>query len=438
MSKHKVVIIGGGFGGLYAAKHLRDKNIDVTLVDRRNHHLFQPLLYQVATGGLSPGDIASPLRAVFKGRDHFHVIQGEVVDIMPDRKEIRLRDRALPYDTLILATGMVNHYFGNDHWRPHATGLKSLEDALEMRRRILNAFEQAELEPDPKKRGAWLNFVIVGAGPTGVELAGALAELANNTMRGDFSNINPADARIILVEGMDRVLGAMSPKNSASAQKSLEELGVEIRLKTMVQDIEEGRILVKTDDTVSEIETKTVLWGAGVKASPLGQVLEEKVGAERNRGGKVIVDRFLRVPSAQDIYVIGDLAAGVDDSGKPLPGMAPVAMQQGRYVARQIRGSLRGKKSGPFHYLDKGSLAVIGRNAAVADIRKLKLSGFFAWVIWAFVHIMYLVEFDNRIVVGFQWFWNYLTRKRGARLITETSTKVALESRGNGSSEKSA
>ena len=421
--KHRVVIIGGGFGGLYAAKTLGRAAVDVTLIDKRNFHLFQPLLYQVATGGLSPGDIASPLRAVLSGYKNIKILAAEATDIDPEVQTVILSDGTIPYDTLIVATGVSHHYFGNDQWAEAAPGLKSIEDALDIRRRILLAFEAAERETDPVKRRAWLTFVIVGGGPTGVELAGALAELAHTTLKEDFRSIDPAEAQILLLEGVDRVLPPYPPELSAKAEKSLTELGVTVRTQTLVTDIADDRLTLKHGDESEQLRAETVLWAAGVQASGWGKVLAERTGVKLDRVGRVIVEPDMSLANQPNIFVIGDLAhfAHQSEDGKPLPGVAPVAMQQGRYLAKLIQARLKGQTKAPFHYVDKGSLAVIGRNAAVADLGFVKFSGFFAWFLWIFIHIMYLVEFDNRLLVFFQWAWNYVTRKRGARLITGAS-----------------
>lgn len=416
---HQVVIIGGGFGGLYAAKALGRALVRVTLVDKRNFHLFQPLLYQVATGGLSPGDIASPLRAVLSGNKNTHVLVGEVVDLVPGQHKVILRDGELSYDSLIVATGVSHHYFGREEWAQWAPGLKTIEDATEIRRRILLAFEAAEREPDPVKRQAWLTFVIVGGGPTGVELAGALAELAHKTLKHDFRNIDPSEARILLLEGVERVLPPYPAELSAKAERSLERLGVVVQTQMVVTDIQEGVITLRRGEGQAEqLQTRTVLWAAGMKASVLGQVLVQRAGAALDRAGRVMVEPDLTIAGRSDIFVIGDLANFSHQGKKPLPGVAQVAMQQGEYAAKLIQRRLKGETLPPFHYQDRGSLAVIGRNAAVAEVGPLKFGGFLAWLIWIFIHIFYLIEFDNRVMVMFQWAWNYFTRKRGARLIT--------------------
>lgn len=416
--KHHVVILGGGFGGLYAAKALSRAGLCVTLIDKRNFHLFQPLLYQVAAGWLSPGEIASPLRMVLSRYPHTYVYQAEVTDIVPDEKAVVLRDGIVTYDTLIVATGSSHHYFGHEEWARTAPPLKTVEDALEMRRKILLPFEAAEREPDPAVRKEWMTFLIIGGGPTGVELAGTIGELARATLRRDFRNIDTSKAEIILVEGRDHVLPSYPEELSRKAEESLRRLGVTIRLDTLVTGIEGNKAILNRKGVREEIESRTMLWTAGVKASPLGRLLEKRAGAPLDGTGRVIVGPDLTIPGHPDIFVIGDLANFSHQGGAPLPGVAQVAMQEGRYAADLIKSRLAGKEKGPFRYWDKGNLAVIGRNSAVADLPWLKLSGFPAWLIWALVHISYLIEFDSKVLVLFQWAWNYFTRKRGVRLIT--------------------
>jgi NADH dehydrogenase len=417
--RHRVVIIGGGFGGLEAAKALRHAPVDVALVDRRNFHLFQPLLYQVATAALSPGEIASPLRSVLKHQRNITVYLAEVSDVDADARRVCFSDgQALPYDTLVVASGSRDFYFGHDAWQERAPGLKTVEDALEIRRRILLAFETAEREPDPAARRAWLTFVVVGAGPTGVEMAGALGEVALHTLRGDFRRIDPAAATILLIEGADRVLPSYPPALSAQAMASLERLGVAVRTATRVTGITEHGVTVQHAGDTEHIPARTVLWAAGIQASPLGRVLQARAGASLDRGGRVLVAPDLTVPGHPEILVIGDLASCSDGDGKPLPGVAPVAMQQGRYAAELIRRRLTGETLPAFRYQDKGRLATIGRAAAVADFGRWRLHGFPAWLIWLFVHLLYIVEFENRLLILIQWAWNYFTRNRGARLIT--------------------
>ena len=415
---HRVVIIGGGFGGLRAAKALRRAPVDVTLLDRRNFHLFQPLLYQVATGGLSPGEIAAPLRSVLRRSKNTEVLLAEVTDLDTANRRVILRDGEAGYDTLIVATGASHSYFGHDEWERLAPALKTLEDATEIRRRVLLAFEKAEREPDQDLRHAWLTFVVVGAGPTGVELAGALGEIANDTLRHDFRHIDPAQARILLVEGSDRVLPPYPPDLSAKAEQSLIRLGVRPITGAMVTGIDETGVTMRLGSAEERIPARTVIWAAGVQASPLGRMLAERAGAELDRVGRVIVEPDLTIAGHPEILVIGDLANFSHQTGNPLPGVAPVAMQEGRYAADLVRRRLEGKTVEPFHYWDKGSLATIGRAAAVADFGRIHIAGYFAWLTWLFVHLMYLVGFDNRLLVFIKWAYNYFTRNRGARLIT--------------------
>lgn len=416
--RHRVVIVGGGFGGLYAAKSLRRSKVDLTLIDRRNFHLFQPLLYQVATGGLSPGDISSPLRSILRRQKNARVLMAEVVDIDVSRRRVVLADGEVGYDSLIVATGAHHDYFGNSRWEQYAPGLKTVEDALEIRKRIYLAFEAAEREPDPEKKAAWLTFVVVGGGPTGVELAGALGEIAHYTLRQDFRSIDPALARIILVEGLDRVLATYDESLSEKARRSLEGLGVEVRLNSFVTGVDDHGVTITHGDEKATINAKTVLWSAGVKANSLGMVLAERTGATVDRAGRIVVDENLMIPGWPGIYVIGDLASFSHQTGRPLPGVAPVAMSMGRYAARRIDAAIQNRAMKPFRYFDKGALATIGRSAAIAQFGPVKISGWIAWVTWLFVHLMYLVEFDNRLLVLTQWAWNYFTRNRGARLIT--------------------
>lgn len=415
---HKIVVVGGGFGGLYAARHLPSAGVEVTLVDRRNFHLFQPLLYQVATGGLSPGDIASPLRAVLKNKRHIQVLQAEVVDLDPAARQLVLADGVLPYDTLIVAAGSRVHHFGNEEWSQHAPGLKQVEDALEMRRRILSAFERAE-RADEQERSALLRFVVIGGGPTGVELAGALAELAYNTLRSEFRRYDTRDVEVLLLEGGPRLLPAFPEKLSQRAERLLQNLGVRVQVGAQVKAVAEGEVLYECAGEKVAVATATVLWGAGMSASPLAGMIAERTGAELDRGGRVKVAADLSIEGYPEILLLGDMAHCLGADGQPLPGVAPVAMQQGRYAARLVAARLKGKQLQPFRYVNKGNLAVIGRHAAVADLGFLRLSGYPAWLIWLFVHIAYLIEFDNKVLVLFQWAWNYFTRKRGARLITE-------------------
>ncbi len=425
-TKHRVVILGGGFGGLYAAKALKNAPVEVTLVDRRNFHLFQPLLYQVATGALSPGEIASPLRAILRRQRNTRVLLAEALDLDAERRKVMLDSGELDYDTLIVATGSWDYYFGHDDWSHIAPGMKTIEEATQIRHKLFYAFEAAERETDPEKRREWLTFVLVGAGPTGVELAGALGEIAHETLRSDFRSIRPEDAVILLLEGSPRVLSTYDPGLSAKAEASLIRLGVTPRTSVLVTAIDSGGVTVKTATGTERIAARTVLWSAGVHASPFGEVLERRAAAQRDPRGRVTVNADLSLPEYPEIFVIGDLAH-LEQDGKPLPGVAQVAMQGGGYVAKRLQKRLKGETLQPFRYFDKGSLAVIGRAAAVAQIGPLRMSGLLAWLAWLFIHLMYLVEFSNRVLVFIHWGFLYLTFNRGARLITgsDETGKVA-------------
>jgi NADH:ubiquinone reductase (H+-translocating) len=415
---HKVVIIGGGFGGLSAAQKLKSAPVEITLIDRCNYHLFQPLLYQVATGSLSPANVAGPLRQVLRKQKNTKVLLGEAIHVDAPRRRVILSDGFLDYDTLIVATGTTHQYFGHDEWEEFAPGLKNIDDATMMRRRILLAFEAAEREQNPQKLQAWMTFVIVGAGPTGAELAGALGEIAHDTLIHDFRDIDPSRTRIVLVEGADRPLPSYPPKLSEAARKMLVRLGVTVRTGAMVTDIRADGVTLREGDRTEHIPTRTVLWAAGVLASPLGRVLSEEAGAKLDKAGRVIVEPDMTIAGHPEIFVIGDLANFSHQTGAPLPGVAQPAIQQGRYVAKLIRARLRGQVLQPFHYFDKGNLATIGRGAAVADLNWLKLSGWPAWLVWVFIHLVYIIEFQNRVLVMMQWAWLYLTFDRSARLIT--------------------
>lgn len=412
---HRVVILGGGFGGLYAARSLRSPEFEITLIDRRNFHLFQPLLYQVATGELSPADIAFPLRAIFSSQKNVRVILAEASGVDVTGRRVLLEDGASEaYDTLVVATGARNHYFGNDTWADRAPGLKTLEEATRIRHRILYAFEAAERATDPAERLAWLTFVIVGAGPTGVELAGAIGEIANDTLKSDFRRIRPEESQILLLDGAPRVLTAFDEQLSAHAERALIRLGVRSRLGVRVTAVDGDGVILTSTAGQEHIRARTVLWAAGVSASEFASHLAAAAGAEIDRGGRIVVDNHCRIPGHPEIFVIGDVALQTTADGKPVPGVAPAAMQQGRYVARVISG----REQGAFQYRDKGSLAVIGRASAVAQFPMLKAHGLFAWLLWLFIHLMYLVGFQARIVVFIRWAFNYLTYNRGARLIT--------------------
>jgi NADH dehydrogenase len=420
--KHRVVILGGGFAGLNAAQKLRRAPVEVTLIDRRNFHLFQPLLYQVATGSLSPGEICAPLRGVLSKQKNTVVLLGEAADIDPNAKQIKLRDgAAFAYDSLIVATGSKTSYYGNDAWREFAPSLKTIEEATAIRHKILYAFERAERSVTDAEEREWLTFVIVGAGATGLELAGALAEIANETLKNDFRRINPKDARIILMEGGNRVLAAYPPDLSEKAENLVKRLGVEVMKDVMATAIDNAGVTYKRRDATEKLAAKTVLWAGGVMTNTFGMKLAERTKAETDRGGRIKVQPDLTIPNYPDIFVVGDLAAAQGQNGKPLPGVAQVAIQGGAYAARTIRARLEGKKNlPPFHYFDKGDMAVIGRAAAVADVFGMHFWGLPAWLIWLFIHLMYIVEFQNRVLVFVQWGFEFLTFSRGARLITGT------------------
>lgn len=418
MDTHKVVILGGGFGGLTAALKLKNAPVQVTLIDRCNYHLFQPLLYQVATGSLSPANVAGPLRQVLRKQKNTQVLLGEAINIDTAKRQVILSDGVVEYDTLIVATGSTHQYFGHDEWEQFAPGLKNLNDATAMRGRILLAFEAAERERDPEKLRAWMTFVIVGAGPTGAELAGALGEIAHDTLKHDFRDIDPSNTRIVLVEGTDRPLPTYPPKLSEDARKMLERLGVTVRTGAMVVGIDAECVTIKEGDRTEKIPTRTVLWAAGVLASPLGKILNQHAGAPLDKASRVLVEPDLTVPGHPEIFVIGDLANFSHQTGQPLPGVAQPAIQEGDYVAKVIRARFRSEKIKPFHYFDKGNLATIGRFAAVADLNWLQISGLPAWLIWIFIHLLYIVQFQNRLLVMTQWAWLYLTFDRSARLIT--------------------
>ena len=426
--KHRVVILGGGFAGLYAAQALKRAPLDVTLIDRRNYHLFQPLLYQVATGSLSPGEIAAPIRSVLSNQRNTSVLLGEAVDIDPAAKQVSLKDgAAIPYDSLIVATGSQGSYFGHDEWKAWAPGLKSIEDATTIRHKILLAFEAAERTADPVERCTWLTFVIVGAGPTGVELAGALGEIANHTLKHDFRSIRSQDARIIIVDGSPRTLSTYPEDLSKRAEQQLLRLGARVRTGVTVTSVDEDGVTLKTATGPEHIASHTVIWAAGVAVTEFARTLAKKTSAETDRAGHIKVAPDLSIPNFPDIYVVGDLALVNGKDGKPLPGVAQVAMQGGAYAARAITRKVEGKPAPqPFSYFNKGDLAVIGRAAAVANIFGAHLSGFFAWLVWLFVHLMYIVEFQSRILVLIEWGFLYLTFNRGARLITGVAANKSI------------
>lgn len=420
---HHVVIVGGGFGGLHAARALKRANVRVTLIDRRNFHLFQPLLYQVATGALSPANIASPLRAILRRQRNVEVLLAEVVDFDLAGKRAILSDGAVDYDTLIVAAGAKTGYFGHDDWERNAPGLKSIEDATAIRRHVLMAFEAAERDVSPKKRQELLTFVIVGGGPTGVELAGALAEITRYTLKNDFRQIRPSSARILLIEGGERILAAFPDKLGKKAVDYLAGLGVTVRTKATVKEIGLHSVTIQCGDQLETIATEVVLWAAGVQASPLGRTLASAAGLATDRTGRIGVQPDLTIPGHPDVFVIGDLALSLHHDGKPLPGVAPVAIQEGQYAATTIRQRLTEKPTSPFRYRNYGSMAAIGRSVAVVDFGWIRLSGFIAWLMWLFVHLMQIVQFENRLLVFIQWGWNYVTFSRSARLITEEGKK---------------
>jgi NADH dehydrogenase len=437
--RHRVVVVGGGFGGLRAVQGLKRAPVEVTLVDRQNFHLFQPLAYQVATGALSPAEIAAPLRAIFKRQANARVLLAEVTGFDLERREVELealadddRPAAIPYDTLIVAGGSHYSYFGHDGWQRYAPELKSMNGALEIRRRILSAFEAAELEPDPALRQRWLTFVVVGAGPTGVEMAGQIAELARDTLHKDFRTADTRAARVYLVEGADRVLTTFPKQLSHKAERALEQLGVTIVLEHMVVDIGADSVAIRAaDGEIRRIDGRTAVWAAGVRASGLAAALARAAEAAVDGGGRVSVGPDLTLVGHAEVFAIGDMITvqGADGTTAPLPGLAPVAIQEGRYVARVVRDRLRGRSTPPFHYVDKGNLATIGRSKAVADIKGLRLSGFPAWATWLAVHLFYLIGFENRLLVLLRWTISFLTHGRGSRLILEPASQEAPVSR---------
>lgn len=416
----QIVIVGAGFGGLRAAEALAYLPAQLIVIDRKNHHTFQPLLYQVATAGLSPAEIAAPIREILHRHKNVEVLLGDVFGFDLERRTVKLHDHEISYDYLVVAAGATHAYFGHDDWAPLAPGLKTLEDALEIRRRVLLAYEVAEREAALTGTHRPLNFVIVGAGPTGVELAGTLAEIARKSLPKNFRNIDPAKTRILLVEAGSSVLSSYPEDLRRSAVSQLQHLGVEVRTNSAVSDVQSGQVRIGDEMFPAEV----VLWAAGVSASPLGRAL----GAPVDKAGKVLVEPDLSLPGHREVFVIGDLATLKDKQGKPLPGVAPVAMQEGTFVAHQIKADLAGKPREPFRYFDKGSLATIGRAAAIAQFGKVHISGFLAWLTWLFVHIMFLIGFRNRIVVMLQWAWSYLTYERAAWLITDASRVVAVPS----------
>jgi NADH dehydrogenase len=422
--RHRVLIVGGGFGGLYAARRLsRDDRVTLTLVDRRNFHLFQPLLYQVATGALSPGEIAQPLRSIFRTRPNTTVLLGEAVALDPVRREVGMSDGgAIGYDSLIVATGVRHSYFGHDEWAHDAPGLKSIDDATEIRRRILIAFEAAEREADPIRRTEWMTFVVVGGGPTGVELAGALGEIASDTLRRDFRSIDPTNARIVLIEALDRILPPYPKDRSASARRQLERLGVTVRTGTKVVGIDDHSVRLEVAGTEERLPARTVLWAAGVQASSFARVVATATDAEVDRSGRIVVGPDLSIPGHPEIFIVGDVASRPWRDGRPVPGVAQGAIQGGSYAATTILRRLGGEPTPPFRYSNRGDVAIIGRLSGVTDIPWLgpfgRQGGFIAWLLWLGIHIVYLIGFANRIVVITRWAWSFLTHGRGSRLIT--------------------
>ena len=429
---HRIVIVGGGFGGLQTALGLRRAKAQVTLVDRRNFHLFQPLLYQVATGTLSPANIASPLRSLVRRQANTEVVLGEATGIDLQARMLLLGDHSIPYDTLVIAAGSRHHYFGNDQWERHAPGLKTVEDATRMRRMIFSAFEAAEREDVPERRAALLTFVVVGAGPTGVELAGALAETARKTLVREFRRIDTSAARIVLLEAGPRVLPGFDERLAAEAVRSLTVLGVEVLTATAVVGVDEAGVEVRCDAATRRIPSTTVLWGAGVQGAPLGAQVAQATGARLDRSGRIEVAPDCTIPGHPELFVIGDLAHFPGAHG-PLPGVAPVAMQQGDHVAHTIRARLEGQPPPTFTYRDRGAMATIGRRLAVAQVGRWRFSGTFAWLMWLLIHLMALVRFENRFLVFIQWCWHYLTWNRNARLITDPSPPAPSMAKGSDS-----
>ena len=418
-----IVIVGGGFGGLAAARKLSRSDVQITLIDRRNFHLFQPLLYQVATGGLSPANISVPLRALFKKNKNVEVLLGDITDIDVSTRTVMMRcGKRCQYTYLIVATGSSHNYFGHQEWAAIAPGLKTVEDALEIRSKFLAAFEHAELEIEPVKQRDAMRFIVIGGGPTGVELAGALGEIAHQTLRGNFRHIDTTQAEIILLEGSASILNTYAPELVEKTRGALRRLGVTVREKTVVKEITKGQVLVESNGNVEKLQSSCVVWAAGVQASTLGRILSQQTGAPLDRSGRILVQSDLSMPNHSNVFVVGDLAQIVQD-GNPIPGVAPAAMQAGEYVAEVVRAHLEepDAKVPPFRYVDKGSMATVGRSFAVVQLHRLKFSGFTAWIVWLWVHIMYLTQFTNRLLVVIQWGWSYFTRNRSARIITGSS-----------------
>lgn len=417
----RVVIVGGGFGGLAVARRLQDLDVRLTIVDRRNFHLFQPLLYQVATGGLSPANISVPLRALFKRRENVEVLLGSVSDIDVTHKVVILEcGKRVHYEYLVVATGSSHNYFGHPEWEAFAPGLKSLEDALHIRSKVLAIFEQTELEMERQKQRDLMRFVVIGGGPTGVELAGALGEIAHQTLKDNFRHIDPADAEILLFEATPSIMSSYEPDLVQRTRDALHRLGVTVRERTRVKEVRDGELVIESEGTAEVIRSSCVIWAAGVQASPLGEVLARQTGATLDRAGRIHVNGDLTLPNARDLFVIGDLAH-LEQEGSMVPGVAPAAMQMGVYVASVVQARLRSDSAPvqPFRFHDKGAMATVGRAFAVVQLRRWKFAGFAAWITWLWVHIFYMTQFTNRILVVIQWGWSYLTRNRSARLITE-------------------
>ncbi len=412
-TRPRIVIVGGGFAGIAAAKTLRKANAEITLIDRTNHHVFQPLLYQVATAALSPADIAVPIRNILRKQKNTTVLMDTVTDVDLEKREVVTETRRIPYDHLIIATGAKHSYFGHDDWEPYAPGLKTIDDALRIRKEVLLAFERAEMTADAEERKRQLTFVVIGGGPTGVELAGAIIEIATRTLTAEFRHFHPEDARVILVEAAPRLLGAFSEESSARAKKSLEALGVEVRLGCRVESVKGD--VVETSE--GPIPASTAIWAAGVLASPAAQWLK----IEGDRVGRIAVNPDLTATGIENVYVLGDVAIIKDTKGGTVPGMCPAAMQQGRYAGKRILAKIgQGHDPGNFRYIDKGIMATIGRKLAVAEVGGKKFGGFIAWFLWLAIHIWYLIDFENKFLVMIQWAWSYITFRRGARLITHT------------------
>jgi len=430
---HRVIVLGGGFGGLSAVQRLKRTPVEVILIDRRNFHLFQPLMYQIATGSLSPGEIAAPLRGVLSRQKNTQVLLGEVSDIDPAAKKIQLLDGAtFDYDSLIVATGSQTSYYGNDSWREWAPSLKSVEEATAIRHKILYAFERAERSASHEESRAWLTFVIVGAGATGLELAGALAEIANETLKNDFRHIKPQEARILLVEGGSRVLPSFPEDLSAKAENLVSKLGVEVMKGVMVTSIDADGVTFRRGDKTERLAAHTVLWAGGVETTTFGRKLAQRTHAETDKSGRIKVNPDLTIPNYPDIFIVGDLAHATEKNGKPMPGVAQVAIQGGGFAAKTIKARIEDKKAeAAFHYFNKGDMAVIGRAAAVANIFGFHLSGFIAWFTWLFIHLIYIVEFQNRVMVFIQWGFEYLTFSRGARLITGAAATDSIKQAGS-------